>query len=499
MDYPSPIEPVRAEGTGGRTFRFLSTLVAVVFLAGCAMGPDYRRPETQVPSDFRGPVEPGTNSLADLPWWNLFNDPVLLDLINEALTNNYTVRQVVAQVEQARQQITIARAPLLPQLGYSGSLARGRNSMSGNPIPGTGSTLNTPLVVGAASWELDIWGRVRRLSEAARAQYLATVEGERNIRLILVSELASAYFDLLVLDDQLAIQREATNAYAGTLKIFYDRLQGGVASRLETDRAEASLARAAASVPELERRVIAAENAIRLLLGHPPGPIPRSFKKPDQQLAVGPDIPAGLPSELLERRPDVASAEQQLVAANAVIGASKAQFFPQFSLTALFGQGSVEMDAFTSGSSRIWSIAAGVTGPIFQGGQIRAQYRISKAAYEQTLAAYEQTFLNALAEVSNALVARKKLIEVRAENEKAVVALESAVKIATDRYLNGRSSYFEVLEAQQQLYPTQAELAAARGAQAKAVVDLYRALGGGWNLTNNPTWTLPSEAATSTP
>ncbi len=498
MDYLFRSEPVRPVTTG-RIFRLVPTLVAVVILAGCAMGPDYRRPETQMPPDFRGPAEPSTNSLADLPWWNLFNDPVLLDLISEALTNNYTIRQVVAQVEQARQQITIARAPLLPQLGYSGSLARGKNSMSGSPVPGTGTTVNTPLVLGAASWELDIWGRVRRLSEAAQAQYLATVDGERNIRLILVSELASAYFDLLVLDDQLAIQREATNSYAGTLKIFNDRLQGGVASRLETDRAEASLARAAANVPDLERRVVAAENAIRLLLGRPPGPIPRSAKKPDQQMDVGPEIPVGLPSELLERRPDVTAAEQQLVAANALIGASKAQFFPQFSLTGLFGQGSLEMDAFTSGSSRIWSIAAGMTGPIFQGGQIRAQYRISKAAYEQTLAVYEQTLLNALAEVSNALVARQKFIEVRVESEKAVVALESAVRISTDRYMNGRSSYFEVLEALQQLYPTQAELAFARGSQAKAVVDLYRALGGGWNLTNNPTWTAPFESATSTP
>jgi len=475
----------------------LAVVLTGLALAGCALGPDYQPPKTQVTPEFRGPGQSETHSLADLPWWNLFQDLDLLGLINQALTNNYSLQQVVAQVEQARQQITIARSPLFPQLGYFGSLARGKNSIAGNPIPGNGgSTINVPMILGAASWELDVWGQIRRLTEAARAQYLATAEGERNIRLILVSELASAYFDLLTLDDQSEIQRNATNAYTGTLKIFQDRLQGGVASRLETDRATAALARAASTVPDLERRVVAAENAINLLLGKPPGPVVRGSKSVGQQTALGPEIPAGMPSDLLQRRPDVAAAEQMLVAANALIGANKAQFFPQISLTGLFGQGSTALDAFTGGSSRILSIAAGVTGPLLQGGRIRAQYRAAKAAYDAALAQYEQVVLNSLREVSDALVARQKYIAVRVESEKAVVALESSVKISTDRYLNGRASYFEVLEAQQQLYPTQAELSRARFAEAKAVVDLYRALGGGWNLTNNPAWTAPTATAT---
>ncbi len=486
--------------TPNPSFRWVSlfnALVLIVILGGCAMGPDYKRPETQVTSEFRGPVLAGTNSLADLPWWTLFQDPALVDLISQAMTNNYNLRQIVAQVEAARQQVTIARSPLFPQLGYSGSISRGKNAVAGNPVPGSGGTTqNYPLVLGVASWELDVWGQIRRLTEAARAQYLATAEGERNLRLIIVSDLATAYLQLLTLDQELAIQREATNSFAGTLRIFEDRLQGGVASRLETDRASASLARAASTVPDLERRVIAAENAINLLLGKPPGPVVRGGKSVGQQMAVGPEIPAGIPSELLKRRPDVGAAEQSMISANALIGANKAQFFPSISLTGLFGQGSTALDAFTGGSSRIWSIAAGVTGPIFQAGRIRAQYEASKAVYLATAAQYEQVVLNALREVSDALVARQKFISVRIESEKAVAALESSVKISTDRYMNGRASYFEVLEALQQLYPTQAELAQARFAEANAVVDLYRALGGGWNLTNNPTWSPPPETAT---
>ncbi|HAB16997.1 MAG TPA: efflux transporter outer membrane subunit [Verrucomicrobiota bacterium] len=473
-----------------------ATLLVAAILAGCAVGPDYKRPETQVTPEFRGPAAAGTNSLADLPWWTLFQDPVLLGLIQESLTNNYDLRQAVAVVEQARQQVTVARAPLFPQLGYSGGIARGKNQVFGSSAAGLGSTSTTPYAWGLASWEIDLWGRIRRLSQAAQAQYLATVEGERNVRLTLVSDLASAYLQVLSLRDELIIQREATNAYAETLRIFQDRLQGGVTSRLETDRAEASLARAASTIPDLQRRIVAAENALNLLVGRPPGSVAAAEKPINQQTLVAPEIPAGLPSDLLQRRPDISAAEQQLIASSALIGAAKANFFPQISLTGMFGQGSLEMDAFTGGSSRIWSIAAGVTGPIFQGGQIRAQYAASKAAYDQSVAVYEQTVLNALREVSDSLVARQKFIEVRIESEKAVLALISSVRIATERYINGRSSYFEVLEAQQQLYPTQVELNNARLAEARAIVDLYRVLGGGWNLTNAAAWTEPKAPAT---
>ncbi len=466
-------------------------MLFLLAIAGCAMGPDYRRPEKPLPEAFRGSSAPATNSIADLPWWKLFRDPVLIDLVGVAMTNNYDLRRIVAQVEQARQQITVARSPLFPQLGYQGVLGRGQNAVAGVPSPSSQQTLTTPMALGNLSWELDVWGQIRRMTEAARAQYLATQEGQRNLRLMITCEVASAYLELLTLDAQLAILRNATNAYADTLKIFEDRLAGGVASRLETDRAGAALSKAAASVPEWERRIVAAENAINLLLGRPPGYIPRGTLSVGEQIAAGPEVPAGLTSDLLRRRPDIAIAEQDLIAANAMVGANKAQFFPTISLTAAFGQGSTALDAFTAGSSRVWSAAAGITGPIFQAGRIRAQYRAAKAAFEGAVAQYDQSILTALREVSNALTARQKYIEVRRHEEKAVVALESAVTISTERYLTGKASYFEVLEAQQQLYPTQSELAQARFAEANAVVDLYRALGGGWSLTNNPTWTRP--------
>ncbi len=478
-------------GSPTRPVSWAATVLLLLALAGCAMGPDYRRQKTSLPESFRGASAPGTNSIADLPWWTLFRDPVLVDLVEVAMTNNYDLKRIVAQVEQARQQITVARSPLFPQLGYQGLLGRGQNAVAGVPSPSSGQTLTTPMALGSLSWELDVWGQIRRMTEAARAQYLATQEGQRNMRLMITCDVATAYLELLTLDAQLAILRNATNAYAGTLKIFQDRLAGGVASRLETDRASAALAKAAASVPEWERRVVVAENAINLLLGRPPGTVPRGSLAVGEQTAFGPEVPAGLTSDLLRRRPDIAVAEQDLVAANAMVGANKAQFFPTISLTAALGQGSTALDTFTAGSSRVWSAAAGLTGPIFQGGRIRAQYRAAKAAFEAAVAQYDQSILTALREVSNALTARQQYIEVRRQEEKAVDALESAVTISTERYLNGKASYFEVLEAQQQLYPTQSDLAQARFAEANAVVNLYRALGGGWNLTNNPTWTRP--------
>jgi outer membrane protein, multidrug efflux system len=466
-----------------------ATVLLLLAFAGCAVGPDYQRPVTPLPESFRGTSAPGTNSIADLPWWKLFQDPVLVQLVGQAMTNNYDLKRIVAQVEQARQQITVARAPLFPQIGYQGILGRGQNAVAGVPSPSGGQTLTTPMALGNLSWELDVWGQIRRMTEASRAQYLATQEGQRNLRLMISCDVASAYLELLTLDAQLAILRNATNAYASTLKIFQERLAGGVASRLETDRAQAALSKAAASVPECERLIVAAENAINLLLGRPPGPIPRGTLPVGEQSAVGPEVPAGLTSDLLRRRPDIAIAEQGLIAANAMVGANKAQFFPTISLTAALGQGSTALDAFTAGSSRVWSAAAGLTGPIFQAGRIRAQYRASKAAFEAAVAQYDQSILTALREVSNALTARQKYIEVRQHEEKAVAALESAVTISTERYLTGKASYFEVLEAQQQLFPTQSDLAQARFAEANAVVDLYRSLGGGWSLTNNPTWT----------
>ncbi len=453
-------------------------LVAVALLAGCAMGPNYKRPALETPATYRFGGSEGTNSLGDLPWWELFKDPALQDLIFSALTNNYDIRRAAARVEQARQQVTVARAPLFPQIGYSGDVGRGKNATLNSLAPGNGATASSAQFNLNAAWEIDFWGRIRRLTEAARAQYLATDEARRDVTITLVSDVATAYFNLLDLDQELVIQRAATNAYAGSYRIFDDRRSKGVASKLETDRAAAALANAAAEIPLLELEIATTENQINVLLGRHPGPVPRGSLT--NQPPFPAQIPAGLPSSLLQRRPDILEAEQSLIAANANIGASFANFFPQIGLTTFLGKVSPELSAYSGGAANAWNVGATLAGPLFQGGQLRAQYRSAKASFDEAKAVYEQTVLTALREVSDALVTRQKYAEAGVFNAQAVAALTSSVDLAMERYLNGKSSYYEVLQAQQELYPTQRSLVQTQVNELLAVVTLYRALGGGW-------------------
>ena len=287
---------------------FAIGMCSLVFLAGCAVGPNYQRSAVDTPGNFRFAAGQTTNSLGDLPWWEVFKDPILLDLITTAVTNNYDLRQAMARVEQARNQAVAARAPLFPQVGYGGNVGRGRNALFNTPAALNGATETSAAASLNAVWEIDLWGRVRRLSEAARAEYLATDEARRGITTALVSDVATAYFQLLQFDQELAIQRAATNAYASSLQLFQDRLNNGVASKLETDRAAAALANAASIIPRLELSIATTENQLNILLGHNPGPIARNSLT--NQVLVTPDIPAGLPSELLKRRPDVLAREQ---------------------------------------------------------------------------------------------------------------------------------------------------------------------------------------------
>jgi multidrug efflux system outer membrane protein len=466
------------------SFALALALACAALLAGCALGPNYKRPAVESPDSYRFAAGQATNCFGDLPWWQVFKDPVLQDLIHTALTNNYDLRQAVARVEQARQQAIAARAPLFPQVGYNGSVGQGRNATFNSPAGLNGMTESSALATLNATWEIDIWGRIRRLSQAARAQYLATDEARRGVMITLVSDVAGAYFQLLQFDQELQIQRAATNAYSGTYRIFNEKRIQGVSSRLETDRAAAALANAAAAIPQIELQIASTENQINVLLGRSPGPIPRGA--PLTQAQLPPEIPAGLPSALLQRRPDVLSSEQSLIAASANIGANLANFFPQIGLTTFLGKVSPELSAFTAGSANAWNVGATLAGPIFQGGQLRAQYRASKAAFDEAKAAYEQSVLTALQEVSTALISRQKLAEVRGFDEQAASALSSSVQIATDRYMNGKSSYYEVLQAQQELYPTQRALAQAQASELIAVVQLYKALGGGWQLPEEP-------------
>ena len=297
----------------------------------------------------------------------------------------------------------------------------------------------------------------------------------------LVSDVATAYFQLLQFDQQLAIQRAATNAYAGSYRIFSDRLFNGVASKLETDRAAAALANAAATIPQLEIQVATTENQLNVLLGRTPGPIARNSLTNQPQLT--PEIPAGIPSELLRRRPDVLGAEQSLIAANANIGVSVANFFPQIGLTTFLGRASPELSSFTGGAGNLWDLGGTMSGPVFQGGALRAQYRASKAKFEESKAAYQQTVLTAFQEVSNALITRQKLAEENVYDGQAAVALAESVDLATQRYLNGKSGYYEVLQAQQELYPTQQQQIQTQVGELLAVVQLYKALGGCWQTS----------------
>jgi multidrug efflux system outer membrane protein len=441
------------------------------------VGPNYKRPQTGVPPAFRGETESGTNSLGDLPWTNVFQDDALQELIRTALTNNYDLRIAVTRVEQAQDVAAEARSQLFPQVNYTGAVAREKNSANGFLTVNT-NTVNYFAAGVNASWQIDLWGRIRRMTEAARAQYLASREAQRDVRISIISQTAQAYFQLLALDADLQIEEEATNAFGQTLKLFQEQLRYGVASRLETSAAAAAEATAASQIPELLRQIALQEDLINVLLGRYRGPVRRDDSSLEK--LVIPDVPAGLPSALLERRPDIREAEQQLRAANAQIGVVVASFFPNLSLTGLFGQVSPELSTFTGGAANAWSFGANAAGPLFQAGQLRAQYRQAKAAREQYLLQYQQSVLNGFREVSDALISRQYYSQARLADEQAVAAYKEAVQIAIERFRLGQASYYEVLQEQQQLYPAEDALVTAGLNQVLTVNQLYQALGGGW-------------------
>jgi multidrug efflux system outer membrane protein len=454
--------------------------MAALLLAGCAIGPNYERPDAAAPQAYRDQAGSGPGSAADLAWWELYRDPRLTDLIRAALLNGYDTRIAAARVEESRAIAAEVHGQLFPGIGYEANADRGRNALLGNPYTqGAGATADGFDGYLAASWEFDLWGRVRRLNEAARSEFLATEDARRGVELSLVSDAATSYYNLLELDEELSIARMATRSFGESLKLFNRQLEGGVASRLDTASAEAAMAASAAQVPDIEMRIAVEENRISVLVGRSPGPVARGAGLPDQ--AAPPEVPVGLPSELLERRPDVRQAEEEARAANANIGVTLGGFLPKIGLSALLGAVSPSLDAITTRKAGLWSVGAGATGPLFQGGGLRGQYDQARAAWEEAKLRYQQTALGAFADVANALVARQRLAEKRAEQERAVAAYEEAVKLATQRYTAGRASYFEVLQAQQLLFPSETSLAQTRRDEFIAVVQLYKALGGGWN------------------
>ena len=456
-------------------------------LGSCTVGPNFQRPHVSVPSAFSG-ADSGSDSLANLAWWSLFSDGSLDKLIREALVNNNDLLAAIARVEQARALAGVARSDYYPHVGYGLGAQRDRGLFKADPeleLPSNNDRTQSLFLAGFSTvWEADVWGRIRRSNQAAREELMATEQGRRGLRLSLVSAVAQSYLELKELDERLSIARSGVDSFAATRALFNRRYSAGVTSRLAVARAESALAEANATVVEIERQTEIKEREICVLLGRNPGPIERDSAR----VQPPPSIPAGLPSALLDRRPDLLEAEQYLAASSARIGIARADFLPRIGLTALFGGASPELSALTGGSATIWSLAASATGPIFTGGQLREQYRAAVAAYDEAKFQYFQKALTAFQEVSDALASESKLTQREGQQNREVLALGDAVEIAQRRYKGGLASYYEVLEAQQLLFPAQLALSQTRRDRVLAVVQLYKALGGGWKLTDSQ-WT----------
>jgi len=479
--------------------RLAAAALALALLTGCAVGPNYKQPPVTAPDAYRdvqGPPAPAA-SLADEPWWEVFKDPVLTQLIDQALATGYDPQIAAARVQEAAARAGIARSQFFPQIDYGGQWSRGRNSVFVPPYSTATGNLNQVNV--NFGWELDVWGRIRRLNEAARAQYLASEEARRGVLLTLVSEVAINYFVLRGLDQQLAITKETVAAFQETYDLFNRKLQEGAASALETSYAAAALGQVASQIPEIERQIEAAENNLNLLLGRNPGPIPRG-QAITAQLAT-PAIPPGLPSALLQRRPDIQQAEQNLIAANALVGVATANFFPQINLTGLFGAVSPDVSNLYP-AGKTWTIAAGLLGPLFHGGQLRSEYDVAYAQWEQSKLLYEQTVTTAFSETTTVLYAHGKIAASLDELTKTVDMYREMVRLSNLRYHSGLANYFEVLYAMQLLFPAEVARVISETNLMTDYVNIYKALGGGWNLQRddaNPTWFSPGAPGAAAP
>jgi outer membrane protein, multidrug efflux system len=456
----------------------LAVLIASFAVGGCMVGPDYHHPETAAPTAFR--YEPkDVAAAADVAWWRRFDDPVLDGLIAEALANNRTIRIAAANVEQAAGVVTSVRSPLYPQLSYQGTGGRERFA-EGNVIvlpSGVSNPTSTYQALAGASWELDLWGKVRRQTEAAQANLLATEDARRGVILTLVGNVATGYLQLRGLDEQLVMAQKTLDAYRESLRIMELRFKYGRVSEMNVEQARARYETAAAQIPRIRRDIALLEDGLSILLARNPGPITRG--KSIFALAL-PDVPPGVPSELLERRPDLMQAEQQLVAANAQIGAAKAQYFPTISLTGVLGTASTDLSNLFKGPARTWNFAGSLVGPIFTGGLIAGQVAQAEAAEKAALLAYEQAVQNAFADVSNALVTRSTLEEQVAAQAKLVAALRGYARLAQLQFEGGRAPYSTVMQAQEQLFPAELDWAASRAQLCVSLVGIYKAMGGGW-------------------
>lgn len=450
--------------------------LSLLALSACAVGPKYQRPQVEVPKEHRFASVKEAASIADLPWWDFFRDPVLQGLVREALEKNQDLALAVARVEEARALSGVAKADFYPQVAAQASGAYGQ-PFSKQIVPGSSETGRFGLSA-SVFWELDLWGRVRNQSAAAMADLLATDEGRRAVVLSLVSGVAQAYVELRELDLELEVARANTETRRGTLDLFEKRARGGVASDLEVNQARADLAFTSAAIPLTERLIALKENEIAVLLGRTPGPVARGAAL--VETPVAPELPAGVPAALMERRPDLVAAEQGVVAATARVGVAVANRLPQLSLSGLIGLDARNVpDAFTP-DALLWNVGAGLLAPIFQGGRLSSEEEAARARLEQAAAAWRKAVQVAFREVSDAAVSVVKLKAARQELEKQVKATREATRLALLRYQGGVSSYLEVLDAQRQQFDSELQLTRTRGAELGSVVLLYRSLGGGW-------------------
>lgn len=459
--------------------RKLSTVLLLALLAGgCTVGPDYQRPAVDTPKEWRV-NETEAKDLANTAWWRQFNDPVLDELIGAALRENKDLMIATARIEEFAGRYGIVRADLFPQVGASGEYNRGRITQSGdNPLsPGYKTTTDSFSANLGAAWEIDLWGRIRRGTEAAKAQFIASEEGRRAVVLSLVSNVASAYINLRDLDRQLEISRNTAKSRGESYLLFKERFAGGIISELELSQNRSQYEEALASIPSLEKAVTLQENGLSILLGRNPGPIARGRNIDELTL---PAITAGMPSDLLERRPDIRQAEQTLIAANAQIGVAKAAYFPTISLTGAFGSASGDLSDLFQGPSRIWQYSAPVSLPIFTAGKIAGGVKEAEAIQQQALIGYQQAIQNAFREVNDALTDQNQTGKQLAAQKNQVESLRQYANIARLRYDNGYTDYLAVLDAERSLFNAELAYTQTQGALHFSVINLYKAMGGGW-------------------
>lgn len=459
--------------------RSFAVFLIAAFLAGCMVGPDYRRPAVDTPQSFEYEAKDARDT-ANTDWWKQFDDPVLDALIADALANNRTVKIAAANIEQAAGVLMQTRAQLFPQISYSGSGARERLSQL-NYTTQVPSTIPNPLtsyqLLAGANWEIDLWGRVRRLTESARAELFASQEARRGVILSLVASVASSYIQLVTLDEQFEIAQRTLATYGESVHQFELKFKYGQVSAMNLEQARSQYETAEAAIPPIKAQIVLTENALCILLARNPGHIERG--KTLAALAL-PTVPSGLPSQLLERRPDLAQAEQNLIAANAQIGAAKALYFPTISLTGAIGTSSSDLSNLFKGPARAWSYAGSFTGPIFTAGAIAGQVKQAEAGQQAALLAYKSAIQNAFSDVEDSLSSHAQFIDQLQAQQRLVKALREYDRLARMLYDGGYTQYLTVLYAEAQLFPAELNLAQNYGSTLTSLVGIYQAMGGGW-------------------